>query len=647
MKNIIKKWELISKYLFLLFPFFLAIFGSTLQIHTFGGVKTFFFIGLVSLAVIIYASYLLLKKQDTKITLSRIDLYLFLFIIGLTITSIIGVDPYLSFFGTFDRSVTVILWYSVFAYYLLLKQLLAKDGSGEYIVHYGIVAAGLFNVVGIWVSAIQDTPSIFNAGLEGSSSLSGVIVLFSFVSCLILINKYYTEKKFNILYLLTIALVFITLNPLFVVISKSGISLGQSRGVVLSMILSIIPTFGFFLLKNSEKTKRIIGRCILAVFVGITIVLAIMLFQNSSFPKKIFINNSGGDRLVFWDIAFKSIKENPLTGKGTETFEYTFFKKFNPVSFGNSYHKGDTSVGWADKPHNAYIEILHDNGIVVFIIYILVLVYAYREIFFMLPNKEKSRKAVLYFFLLTAYLFQNTLVFDSATSILLFLVLIALIFKGVRPVVNSTISRKVFWMVIPLCLFVIYQFSILPSIEGQKFAKLLRTVPFGEKGVYAENTFPISHAGGIIFSGYTTNRLMNVLEANPSIDYSYDVRGFISAIENEPNADISIPAHLFLARGYLYLYARNQSPLDLEKGKMNANYILEASPLYPDGYWNMAYAYFLEGNYKNALIELKTIIFIDPQLVSSYDKLILVANALGDKKLEQVTREQRQSLINK
>lgn len=605
-----------------LLPSLVIVFGLPGQIYPFGGTKTFFFIGLMTI-VILVSSYRYIRLRGYRsVSFGVIDVLFLAIVIGMTITSMFGIDPHLSFFGSFDFGVSVMLWWCVFVYYMLLKQVFQKDSDLKKTLLWAIVGAGIITVIGIWLSYTESSKAVFLGGFEGNSSLAGYVILFAVASCVLLFEHADRRQKI----LLGSAAVFLILNPLYVEFGK-GVQIGDARGILLASCGAAVVTVGFWLLGYQKQGARIFGKILLAISVLGFVFIGMSLARPDSFPKRVFVEHGGANRLVFWSIAKDASMGNILLGHGTGTFQYSFFAHFDPAL----YYTNSVYEGWTDKPHNALIELIHDNGIIVLLLYSAVLSLTYRRLYQLLRIPHRTHEAVVLFFVLTAYILQNMLVFDGTTSVVLFGVLLVLIWYGSPTPYTVRIPRMVSFVAIPLCIGVLYVCSLLPFVEGYRLYRASKA-PLGERGTALSRAFSTSNAGGIASSGYSANRFLGNCVARTQVDCTTDIVRLSEGISREPQATFSIPAHLFQANAALYLYERTHQQSELGTAIKEATTVTELAPFYPEGYWALAHAQYLTGNPEAALVAGGTVITIDPNIREAYTKMIFIARLVKQPK---------------
>lgn len=611
-------------------PALVVLFWLPFQLYPFAGVKSYFFIGILSLCALVFSLKKLVAENRTQFSLDRFDILLLVVVCGMSVTSMYGLDPALSFFSTLDRGVGVMLWIFSLVFIVVLKHIFRSDEQSIRYLDYGLVFAGTLVSILVWGATYSFFPEMFKSGLQGNSSLAGAVLLLIIPSFAVVLVTLSGQKKWWQMFGVLLLFLIIVTSPLFI----SRFSLGESRGVVIAIFVSLLLSVGFYLSLSIRKKISLIGKGILGSVLLICILCAGFLFKNESKVQIFFKEHSGSNRLIFWDTAFQAIHERPIFGYGNETFEYSFFNFFDPVSYRGR-------EGWVDKPHNAFIEIIHDNGIIVFSLYVLCVAYCYFLLYKLGKDRKHLSESLIYFFVLSAYLFQNTLVFDGPTSVVLLSVLFARISYREKSEYVFNVRKWFFGVVVIASIFSLYWFSVRSFDEGNKMF-LLAGLPIERLGEFSKPVFSTSKVGGVVSSAYLSNQIMNTIENDPykmMKNYSNSIEMLAGAVLNEKNSDKSFPAQLFLARAYTYIYEKTEDESFIKKAQTYAKNAVSISRLNPEGYWVFAYAYALDGNENESLLASRIVIEIDPQLKEAYSRLVFLARKFGNLEVEKGTIE--------
>jgi O-antigen ligase len=180
------------------------------------------------------------------------------------------------------------------------------------------------------------------------------------------------------------------------------IILTQIRGAILGLLAGIFA-FGIILIFTSvlnRRAKIALIVCYLAFIAGIIGFWNIRDFpvvKNISFLNKIsqtsLMETTVQTRLLDWQTAITGFKDQPLLGVGPENYNYVFDAHYNPrfLKFGGT----GFDETWSDKPHNAFLEILAENGIIGSLAYLFIWIAAALAIFKFWCRSEKILAAAL------------------------------------------------------------------------------------------------------------------------------------------------------------------------------------------------------------------------------------------------------------
>lgn len=199
--------------------------------------------------------------------------------------------------------------------------------------------------------------------LENSNNLSAYSILSIFIVLSLLINS--KTKKSKILYLLLIGL--LTINIVF----------SQSRSALLAIIL------GFLLFAVLWNKK----------FLIISFLIPLILFiipQSRVRFMQIFDATQNSSRFNIWEITKLMIKDNPIFGVGYENFSINYP---NYVANNPSYAIRDGYI--ALHPHNIFLKIQVELGILGSIIFIVFLISIIYTLYKLIKLKSNSNLKVL------------------------------------------------------------------------------------------------------------------------------------------------------------------------------------------------------------------------------------------------------------
>ena len=157
----------------------------------------------------------------------------------------------------------------------------------------------------------------------------------------------------------------------------------QIRGAIIGLlaglfILGVGLLFGRALNKKTRVAVGIIGGLILLALSVFIVFRNNPVFQELSPIKKItgisLSETTVQTRISTWRVALKGFGKDAFFGVGPENFNYLFNANYDPQSLkfgGGGFHET-----WFDKPHNAFLEVLTETGVIGMLAYILIWIAA-------------------------------------------------------------------------------------------------------------------------------------------------------------------------------------------------------------------------------------------------------------------------------
>lgn len=409
--------------------------------------KNFFFMGMVD---ILLCLWIWLAFTDTRYRLAKKNLLilapLFLFLVSLTISGIFGIDPLTSFFSFIESGTGMFFLWHAFFFAMIIASLIRVHKE---VFLKKILQANLFASVVLAIATFFADPRLFTSSsamlsgsaggaMSGNSSLAGAYFVFSIFFSLVLafIEQ---SKKLKVWYWSGIVLIGacpiylnadlwkgnISLHQLF---HNPTILIGQARmaviSVIIGLVLSVCLAIGLETKKKLLKVSGFVG------FFGIVLMVSLGMWQvvtpNTSLHT-LFVDWGQGsvtNRLSYWHEAVKGIQERPLLGWGPENYRAVNQKYLDPIVFSPGH--GDEV--WTFHPHNSFLEILINGGIIAFLLYIFLLITLVISIVSLYKRKKISGKTTAFFIsMLFAYLLQDQLVYDSVISYVAFFSFIGII----------------------------------------------------------------------------------------------------------------------------------------------------------------------------------------------------------------------------
>ncbi len=370
------------------------------------------------LVEIVFAAWLILQMIDfrnqSRLRKNYIAIALSLFFAVSLISALFGVDFSRSFWGIGPRMTGLFAELHFFAWFLVLINYFKTKEEWNRYLNFSLGAAAI-----VALTAFYQNPK------WGLSLGYGIFNNPTFVAPYLIFHFFWgLYQLFRKRWFFGAGATFLFAMILF----------AQIRGAVLGLIVGVF-VFGLGLIFTNILSRRpkIILR---AVYIFLIFGVAILWYlrdnpaiQKFSPIKRVtgisFSETTVQTRLLAWQIALKGFADRPFFGTGPENFNFLFNAHYNPklLKLGG----GGFGETWFDKPHNAFLQILTETGIVGAAAYILILT----AIALALYKLWKNNKKLLTIFLasaLTSYLVTVFFSFDSFGSwfgVYLFLALLA------------------------------------------------------------------------------------------------------------------------------------------------------------------------------------------------------------------------------
>jgi O-antigen ligase/Flp pilus assembly protein TadD len=585
--------------------------------------KTVFFRILVD---IIFIAYLLLitTAPRYKPKFSALSWSIVAFFAVSLIASILGVDFFKSFWGSFERMTGLITFAHLFAFFLVLTSVFRERKHWEMILTISI----LIGVILVFYVSISSDPTTRGGGTIGNTSFMSTYLLFNIFFALIL----FLSKRgwLKLLYGLGLA---IMVWRLFFSQEPTQGAIGAFWGGLFLFALSYL----LFRLFSSQRRLRAVGLGLIAFLVLFGAVFSQTDFLKNKI-KDISESTSWQSREVVWNMSIQGVKERPWLGWGEENFTIPFGKYYDPAL----PVSGDS---WYDRAHNIVFDVLISSGIIGLLAYLSIFFFAIIGLLRILRNlkdKNDSFIALGTVSLLAVYFAQNLWVFDMITSYMMFFLTLSFIYFLIQNNKQETVAEEpvkkpykfFFALMIIAALASIYWGNIKPA-QSSNYIIRAKYISSSEEELinYYEKvieTSPIALQEGS--EQFATEVSEMVFDQNASRDAL--AQGFFKAeaaikkaIDSSPN---SFRTRLVFAKFYNSFSNLNDSQQMLDLAREVLEKAKELSPANQQVYWEFAQNELYRGDQDKAIEYMQKSIDLEPQYAVSYWYTALVYRSMGD-----------------
>ncbi len=243
----------------------------------------------------------------------------------------------------------------------------------------------------------------------------------------------------------------------------------RTRGVWLSVFIATFTTTTlFFILRKKAVSNTRFPFKLVGLGAGIAVILLVGLFSASGVQESVSDTTNLDKRLIFWENSMEMVKENPVTGVGPGNWKINF-PKYGLGGLDYNVVQGITHV---QRPHNDYLWVLTESGILGFVFFIGIFVCAFWRVagnFKKIASKEDMAIDLAISFGLLSYLVFSITDFplERTSHNFLIMALIALIFRNGLP--EGKINLKGNGWAILLLGMVVFSLTVsYYRMEGEK-----------------------------------------------------------------------------------------------------------------------------------------------------------------------------------
>ncbi|HYU64986.1 MAG TPA: O-antigen ligase family protein [Candidatus Paceibacterota bacterium] len=610
----------------------LIIFSQYISPFHFG--KVVVFRSIVEFMAVIY---LLLIWRERKYIpkYNHILGSIILFTLVFSISTLLGVQKYFSFWGTLERMGGLWTFFHFVAFFIMITSVLRSRQHWHTFLNLTIFASVLSSFYGFG----QKTSIQFFIGSGNRERIFGTIgnaALFAgyeIVNLFLALTLFFRpENSPGKRWFYALAFFIDTIAVLMTVVRGSILGLGV--GFIVFAVL-------YYLQFHSKLAKRFI--LTLAVMAGIFILVLITPIRNASFivhsrflarlTDTSFDSFTAKTRFWAWAAGLKGWRENPKTiliGWGPESFNIPFSKYFNPKFF-----TGLGSETFFDRAHNMFVEILVTMGLFGLLAYIYIFIAAFSSLNLLSKNNPSQRiYAIGLISLLIAYIIHNSFIFDTSANLLVFFTVLGFIYSLGRP--NELGTKQIVqivktsWLQIPvgivlavLAIILVYRTNVLPSKANYATTRgIIRGWANDFPGAVAKFKESVSYdvPGKYEFRNRFAQYLLEYASGKPLTPELTDALQFAigEVKKNTENNSLDYLPLLYLSRLNITLGKDNpKSPYN----DIALDYSLKAlkiSPTFVRTYYEVGQAYLNKNDYADAIAYFRKAAELNPNVGISY-----------------------------
>lgn len=433
--------------------------------------KAFAFRVIITILAILW-TYLIINDVRYRPKISIIFITIVIFMMSTGISTILSVNPALSFWGTYERMDGYINLLHLCLYFLIATSFFKINKGGDQFWYVFIVISVIMSIYGFLqiknaLDTLNNIPQI-DGTFGNSTYLSVFLLMMFFITAMMWSENKISFKVFAIIGIFQLTALYFT--------GTRGALVGLVSGIITCLLLSSITN------KSNKKIRYITAAFILLIF--ISGVLLYLYRDNSVVQQNYFLSRltnilSNQGRLFVWPMAIDGFYVNPIFGWGMESFRYVFNTFYDPKMYQHEM--------WFDRAHNTQLDLLVSGGIFGLMAYSSIII---STIYVLFKNKKFNNvKKSIIAGLVAAYYIQNLFVFDNLISYILFFSILAYInansnsdldlLDGANIKFNKNISTVMIICVTIFSVFLIYYVNYKPYKASQFYVNGLGQIQKG------------------------------------------------------------------------------------------------------------------------------------------------------------------------
>ncbi len=311
-------------------------------------------------------------KRKMVLGKSDFDIAMVLFLGAALINTLFTNNSAVSVFGVYEDYEGIL---TVLNYFILFYIIITYSNSREKIFKIAIAAAAASFIVSVYgflqnfgIDFVRWNPETYNPGrffstLGNPNFLAAYLVEIIPVLFMLFFIARRIPKKTAVLVVMIMSIVVLFLT--------------KSRAGFISFMITLVLIMFYTLYDSAKKEAELYGKNRIWIFMFVLIFAATLIF--SSRVQDAFVNLNERIALIFrdgimnvprmyiWLAALEMFRDNPVLGKGLDTFQVMF-----PYYRMPEYWRIEWN-GTPEKTHNVFLQVLSTQGMVGFSAYVLLI----------------------------------------------------------------------------------------------------------------------------------------------------------------------------------------------------------------------------------------------------------------------------------
>jgi O-antigen ligase len=350
---------------------------------------------------------------------SLITYGLIAFLLAITYSCFVSVDPINSFWGNAERMLGVFDIIHFFFLYLVLVSVFRDYKDWQILFLTSVSIATIISLLGIFGNPYSQ--------IGNTAYVSGYLIFNIYFAALV----FYRNRRADWRWWLLL--------PVFIMLLEFGRA--HTSGAIIGLGISVLAIIFMVGALHRNKKIKITSWSVLAALV---IALALLFSQqHAAWFENSFLKNLTAQkatfqtRLVSWEAAAKDFHNHPWFGVGLNNYAVVFDRYFNARFY--NYSKSET---YFDRAHNNLIDIASTTGIVGLLAYLSIFVAVGIYLSRLIKKNRHDFEPVILIGLFVAYFIQNLAVFDSLVTYTGLMISLAYIYYLINPQTEADKEKK-------------------------------------------------------------------------------------------------------------------------------------------------------------------------------------------------------------
>ena len=409
-------------------------------VFPFGTTKAHLFLLISEITFVLYL-WLAARKKEYAPQIGKVGKWLYLFIGVLSLATIFGVDPLVSFWSGVERSTGLLFWLHLGMLYMVLTGVMRT--RRDWNIFLGVIAAASVVVALCFLGEefkLFVIPATKGGSTLGNSSFFGTYLILSMT----LVGVLAVRVKSQLPRILALIALFILIFALLLTSAYAAIYSFFGGGVLFAALALWQGA------QSSRGKYAAIG--IISILGLVFLSITTLVFVQGSSVRQAVIDMTGEGRFVVWEIALDGIAQRPLLGWGPENVPAVVAENYNPCFGSNS-----CDHPWFDRVHNKVLDVLLDTGVLGLMALVGLWVVVARGLLRRLKEGDLTQPILLAGF--AAYIVQSLTVFDTLSSFLIWIIALAFVDRlfenqksisvhSATPIIATVLLPITFWFFI-------------------------------------------------------------------------------------------------------------------------------------------------------------------------------------------------------